>query len=60
MRIGTPAVTARGLGEDEMVKIADFMDRVLVSPDDATIASVAAEVCDVAEGFPLYTAAPTP
>ncbi len=29
IRIGTPAVTTRGMKEDEMEKIAEFLDRVL-------------------------------
>ncbi len=55
LRIGTPALTTRGMGEDEMVKIGDFITRVLASPDDETVQAVAAEALELAESFPLYT-----
>jgi glycine hydroxymethyltransferase len=54
MRIGTPALTTRGMAEDEMTRIADFIARVLASPDDDTIARVSTEVRELAEGFALY------
>src|ERR1043166_5911078 len=41
-RIGTPAVTTRGFTEPEMLKVAEFIDTVLTSKDDATIARVKA------------------
>jgi glycine hydroxymethyltransferase len=57
IRIGTAAVTTRGMKEGEMRMIADFIDRVLQHPDDATRAhDVRAEVRDFAASFPLYTA----
>ncbi len=54
MRIGTPALTTRGMAEDEMTRIADFIARILASPDDDTIARVSTEVRELAEGFALY------
>jgi len=56
VRIGTSAVTTRGFGEAEMLKVADFIDTVLKKKDDATIARVNAEVRELAEQFPLYAA----
>jgi glycine hydroxymethyltransferase len=55
IRIGTPAVTTRGMGEAEMVRIAGLIDRVLHAPEDEGIASaVKREVRSLTSAFPLY------
>ena len=55
IRIGTPAVTTRGMREPEMHQIASLVDRVLLAPDDATVTeSVKREVRTLAHRFPLY------
>jgi glycine hydroxymethyltransferase len=55
IRVGTPAVTSRGMREDEMEMIGELITRVLASPeDDAALASVKAEVEALCRKFPLY------
>jgi glycine hydroxymethyltransferase len=55
IRIGTPAVTTRGMKEPEMEQIASLIDRVLMAPDDASLAGrVKEEVRALAGRFPLY------
>jgi glycine hydroxymethyltransferase len=53
IRIGTPAVTSRGMGKAEMVRLADWMDRVVSAPtDEALLARVANEVKELCAHFP--------
>ncbi len=55
IRIGTPAVTTRGMGEPEMGVIAELIDRVLKSPEDASVKlKVRDEVRALTRRFPLY------
>ena len=55
VRLGTPAITARGMKEDEAVKIAEMIIKVLENVnDDEKIAEVKNEVLKLAEKFPLY------
>jgi glycine hydroxymethyltransferase len=55
IRVGIPAVTTRGLKEADMPKIVDWLDRVLMAPDDEKlIEAVRFEVNTFMEAFPLY------
>jgi glycine hydroxymethyltransferase len=55
IRIGTPAVTSRGMREPEMDRIAEFITRVLSSLDDeGVITRVRSEVEALCRKFPLY------
>ena len=55
IRIGTPAVTTRGMKNDEMKKIVSLIDRVIINPDDDNnLSSVKAKVNELCKFFPLY------
>ncbi|MBI2218109.1 MAG: serine hydroxymethyltransferase [Candidatus Rokubacteria bacterium] len=55
IRVGTPAVTTRGMGEPEMAEIARLIDRVLSKLGDASVeASVRGAVQELTSRFPLY------
>jgi glycine hydroxymethyltransferase len=55
IRVGTPAITSRGMREAEMDRIAELIARALASPDDDTaLGRVKAEVEALCRKFPLY------
>ena len=53
IRVGTPAVTSRGMKEPEMARIAEWIAR-LTREGDAAVDSVRAEVEEMTRAFPLY------
>ena len=56
LRIGTPAITTRGLTEEHMGQIAAWMDDAIVAAakdDDDAIQRIAAEVAELLAGFPM-------
>ncbi|MBT8273138.1 MAG: serine hydroxymethyltransferase [Bacteroidia bacterium] len=56
IRIGTAAVTTRGLTEDDMVKIVDLIDEVITNYDDESVLeAVAVKVNDMMANVPLFS-----
>ena len=57
VRIGTPALTTRGMKTDAMRSVADLVDRALDAADDADrLARIRAEVRELAGAYPMYPA----
>ncbi len=55
LRFGTPAITTRGVKEDQMAVIVEFIDRVLQDPEnEANIAAVRADVNAMMANYPLF------
>jgi glycine hydroxymethyltransferase len=55
IRVGVPAVTTRGLQEEHMAQIVDWLDKVLMAPDNnEVIDRVKNEVNEFMQAFPLY------
>jgi glycine hydroxymethyltransferase len=55
IRLGTPAITTRGMKESEMKQVAEWMDRALMNKDDNAVKEkVRAEVKELCDQFPLY------
>jgi len=55
IRVGTPAITTRGLKENHMPVIVDLIDRVISNVDnEKVIAEVRAEVNKLMKDFPLF------
>lgn len=54
IRLGTPAVTTRGMKEAEMARLAAWIAQVLKNPaDDALIGRIASQTREFALGFPV-------
>jgi glycine hydroxymethyltransferase len=55
IRVGVPAITTRGMKEEHMQTVVDFIDNVLMNPDDASVITrVQTDVKEFMQQFPLY------
>jgi len=55
IRIGTPAVTTRGMKEEQMLQIADFIDRAIANyENESELAKIKIEVAKLCSEYPLY------
>jgi glycine hydroxymethyltransferase len=52
IRLGSPSVSSRGMGEPEMRQIAAWMDRVISNPSDENAAKVRGEILELTRKFP--------
>jgi glycine hydroxymethyltransferase len=56
LRVGTPAITSRGAKEDEMVKVVDLIDKVIMNIEDENVINeVRSTVNEMMKAFPLTT-----
>ena len=56
LRVGTPAITTRGLGENEMGVIVELIDEVISNIDDASVIKrVGDKVVDMMKSYPLFS-----
>lgn len=56
MRIGTPAITTRGMKEKEVIKVVDLIDQTLAKPDDSKhLSAMKRKVNRFVQKFPLYS-----
>jgi glycine hydroxymethyltransferase len=59
IRLGTPVVTTRGMQEEEMARIANWMDQALQNrKDESRLEQLSQEIEDFAAGFPLFMPCP--
>ena len=54
IRVGTAAITTRGVKEKEIIKIVALMDEVITKRDEATIASVKGKINKMMDAYPLF------
>jgi glycine hydroxymethyltransferase len=55
MRVGTPAITTRGLVESDMIKVVDYIDQVIKNPGDESIhKEVKNEINNWMKAYSLY------
>ena len=55
IRVGTPAITTRGAKEAEMLQIVDWIDQVIMDPENEALqTSIKAEVKAALSGYPLF------
>ncbi len=55
MRVGTAAITTRGLVEDDMLRIVDLIDKVIQDPEnESSLSSVRSEINEWMVNFPLF------
>jgi len=54
LRLGTPALTTRGLKENDIAKVADFLDRAILAKDDPqALSRIRGEVAEFCKAFPM-------
>jgi glycine hydroxymethyltransferase len=59
MRLGTPCVTTRGMGENEMITIAEMIDNVISNRNDSAVsAAIRQKAKELCNSFPVYESVP--